>query len=357
MIALVLAAGEGKGLYPYTSYEQKETISLVGRPIVRYVMDGLVSAGVERFVVVIGKRGDQVREALSTFQAPVTFVEQQRPGIDGAVIDGMEAVDDERIILAFGDIVTHSKFYNSLITAYLESGTNAVFSLVPVSEGLSTYGLAIIEDDKLKAISDSGSTLALAGAYIIPKGRFDNLLSYFNSLIEKGSSYFIWSGNWVDIGYPEDLIRAVESILSNRSTEISEKAYVARTAVIGKGVIVEDDAYIDEYAVIKGPAYIGKGAYVGNFALVRDYTSIEERARVGAFCELAHTLVEPEAEVGSKAYLSYSVVGRRARIGAGVIAASYPAEVVRSSVEKLGCLISPSKYVHHGSVLQPGYRE
>ncbi|BBD71660.1 nucleotidyltransferase [Sulfodiicoccus acidiphilus] len=357
MIALVLAAGSGRGLEPYTTFVQKETISVVGKPVIRYVVDGLVDAGIDKFVVVVGDKEEQVKEALSGVSIPLTFVRQKRKGIEGAVLDGMSEVDDEVFTLAYGDIVAPPRFYRSLMNAYLEGGKDAVFSLVPVSEGLSTYGLAVIQEGKLKAITNTGSTLALAGAYVIPKGNFDNLLDYFNHLIQRGSNYFVWSGSWVDVGYPEDLIRAVESILSNRATEISEKAYISRTAVIGRGVIVEENAYVDEYAVIKGPAYIGRNVYVGNFSLIRDFTSLEEDSRVGAYAELAHALVQPRADVGSKAYLSFSIIGSSSKIGAGVVASSYPAEVTRSKVEKLGCLISPSRQVPHGKVLEPGYRE
>ncbi|ARM76623.1 sugar phosphate nucleotidyltransferase [Acidianus manzaensis] len=353
MKALVLAAGKGEGLYPYTKNQQKETISILGKQIISYALEGIKKAGVNEAIIVTN---DQTKKDLEiNVDISYEIVNQKTPEISGAVKDGMEKIDDETFLLAFGDIIAPPEFYMSLMNSYVTGSSKAVFSLVPVYEGMQTYGLAKIIDNKIE-ITKENTTLALAGAYIIPKGDFTDLLEYFKSL-SNSSRYFIWSGKWIDIGYPEDLINAIELLLSDKKTIISENAEISKTAIIGKGIIIDDKAIVDDYAVIKGPAYIGKEAYIGSYSLIRDYTSIEANVKIGAYTEITHSLIGEKAEIGSKSYLTFSVVGKNTKIGASTITVSYPANPVRSKENKLGALISPGEEIPHGSIIGPNFKK
>lgn len=353
MKALILAAGKGEGLYPYTKKQQKETISILGKQVISHVLEGVKKAGINEAVIVVNEENRKDFEI--NIDISYEMITQKTPGITGAVLDGMEKIDEDAFLLSFGDIIAPPEFYMSLMNSYVTGSSKAIFSLVPVYEGMQTYGLARIVDNRIE-ITNENTTLALAGAYIIPKGEFNDLLEYFKSL-SQSARYFIWSGPWIDIGYPEDLINAIELLLSNKKTVISENAEISKTAVIGKGVIVEDGAKIDDYAVVKGPAYIGKDAYIGSFSLIRDYSSIEREAEVGAYAEITHSLIGERAKVGSKSYLTYSIIGKNARIGASTITVSYPANPLRSMKSKLGALISPEEEIYHGSIIGPNFRK
>ncbi|AWR97838.1 NTP transferase domain-containing protein [Acidianus sulfidivorans JP7] len=353
MKAVVLAAGKGEGLYPYTKKQQKETISILGKQIISYVLEGIKKAGINEAIIVTNENTKKDLEI--TTDISYELVNQKRPGITGATIDGMEKIDDDTFLLAFGDIIAPPEFYMNLMNSYVTGSSKAVFSLVPVYEGMQTYGLAKIVDDKIE-ITKENTTLALAGAYIIPKGDFTDLLEYFNKL-SKTSRYFIWSGKWIDIGYPEDLINAIELLLSDKKTIISENAEISKSAIIGKGIIIEDNAIIDDYSIIKGPAYIGKEAYIGSYSLIRDYTSIEKNAKIGAYTEITHSLIEENSEIGSKSYLTFSIIGKNTKIGASTITVSYPANPIRSKQNKLGALISPNEEIPHGSIIGPNFKK
>ena len=71
-LAIVLAAGKGTRM---KTDLPKVLAPVCGRPMIRYVIDALREAGVERIVVVVGYRADLVREELAG-EAGVTFVEQ-----------------------------------------------------------------------------------------------------------------------------------------------------------------------------------------------------------------------------------------------------------------------------------------
>ena len=71
-LAVVLAAGKGTRM---KSDRPKVLAHVLGRPLVDFVLDALASAGVGRTLVVIGYRGELVREALAG-RSHVEFVEQ-----------------------------------------------------------------------------------------------------------------------------------------------------------------------------------------------------------------------------------------------------------------------------------------
>jgi bifunctional UDP-N-acetylglucosamine pyrophosphorylase/glucosamine-1-phosphate N-acetyltransferase/UDP-N-acetylglucosamine pyrophosphorylase len=71
-MAIVLAAGKGTRM---KSDLPKVLVPVAGRPMLRYVLDSLRAAGVNRLVVVVGYRSELVREELK--EAPdVEFAEQ-----------------------------------------------------------------------------------------------------------------------------------------------------------------------------------------------------------------------------------------------------------------------------------------
>ncbi|MFP3233776.1 MAG: sugar phosphate nucleotidyltransferase, partial [Sulfolobaceae archaeon] len=230
MEAIILAGGKGEGLSPYSDKEQKETISLLGRMLISYSIQGLKKAGVKDFIIVTSQKGGKrlEEELQNEKEISIDIVIQKREGINGAIKDGMEKVSSDNVIIAFGDIVAPEEFYVSLINAYLTSGAEVVVPLIPISEGLQTYGLVRLTDKGIE-ITKEGSTLALGGVYVVKNEEIEDFLTYLQS---KGNKlkYFIWSEEWLDVGYPEDIINGIEMMLRREKTRISDNSEISKTA-------------------------------------------------------------------------------------------------------------------------------
>ncbi|GAH39022.1 unnamed protein product, partial [marine sediment metagenome] len=52
----MLCAGYGKRLYPYTKKYQKTMIPLHGKPMLEYILNGLIYAGFQDIILVVGYR-------------------------------------------------------------------------------------------------------------------------------------------------------------------------------------------------------------------------------------------------------------------------------------------------------------
>jgi bifunctional UDP-N-acetylglucosamine pyrophosphorylase/glucosamine-1-phosphate N-acetyltransferase/UDP-N-acetylglucosamine pyrophosphorylase len=100
--AIVLAAGKGTRM---KSHLPKVLFETCGRPMISYVIDALERAGVERIVVVIGYRGELVREVLAG-RDNVIFAEQtEQLGTGHAVMMCREAIQGQTgpVLIVTGD--------------------------------------------------------------------------------------------------------------------------------------------------------------------------------------------------------------------------------------------------------------
>jgi UDP-N-acetylglucosamine diphosphorylase/glucosamine-1-phosphate N-acetyltransferase len=101
-IAVVLAAGKGTRM---KSELPKVLLPVAGRPMIEYVLDALEAGGVKQTVVVIGYRGDLIRQRLSD-RPNIQFVEQREQlGTGHAVMVCREALaaHDGPVVVVTGD--------------------------------------------------------------------------------------------------------------------------------------------------------------------------------------------------------------------------------------------------------------
>ena len=101
-MAIVLAAGKGTRM---KSELPKVLVPVAGRPMLRYVIDALRAAGVERIVVVVGYRADLVRAELADLPG-IEFADQtEQLGTGHAVMMCREqlASHDGPVVVVAGD--------------------------------------------------------------------------------------------------------------------------------------------------------------------------------------------------------------------------------------------------------------
>ena len=60
MKAIILCAGYGKRMKPYTDTYQKTMIPVHGKPLLEYIIEGIKSAGFKDFILVVGYQKEQI---------------------------------------------------------------------------------------------------------------------------------------------------------------------------------------------------------------------------------------------------------------------------------------------------------
>lgn len=211
--AVIPVAGLGTRFLPATKAQPKEMLPLVDKPVIQYVVEEAIRAGVENLVLVTGRgkqaienhfdvayeledmllrRGktddlDQVRAITGLGQ--FTFVRQGEPlGLGHAVLCARHAVGSEPFALLLGDDVfdDDSPALEALIKAFEATGKSVVGVQEVPLEHVSRYGIinapehpggpwAVTDIVEKPEIAEAPSRYAVVGRYVLTPRIFDHL--------------------------------------------------------------------------------------------------------------------------------------------------------------------------------------
>ncbi|MEK7157783.1 MAG: UTP--glucose-1-phosphate uridylyltransferase GalU, partial [Patescibacteria group bacterium] len=204
--AIIPVAGMGTRFLPATKAQPKEMLSIVDKPIIQYIVEEAVAAGIKEiiFVTAIGKRAiedhfdrnfeleyrleQKKKEAeLKIIRdlgnlAKFAFVRQQKPLGDGhAILAAAHFVgDDEAVAVLFGDDIIKSGVpaIGQLMEVYEKYGDPVVALEKVPRQNVSKYGIigGIQLDEKTwqiknfvekPTVEEAPSDLSAVGRYII----------------------------------------------------------------------------------------------------------------------------------------------------------------------------------------------
>lgn len=145
-LAIILAAGKGKRM---ASELPKVLVPVCGRPMIRYVVDAVRAAGVNRMVIVVGYRADLVRRELASEPGIEFAVQAEQLGTGHAVMMCRERLELQKgpvLILAGDSPMTQASSLKALLTEF-NSGRPAC--LLGTANKPNPYGLGrIVRDPK-----------------------------------------------------------------------------------------------------------------------------------------------------------------------------------------------------------------
>ena len=117
-IAIVLAAGKGTRM---NSDLPKVLCQANGRPLVEYVLDSLRDAGVEKLIVVVGYKGDEVKQQLAKYENIEYAIQSEQRGTGHAVMmctENMKGHDGGVVVVAGDSPMLQSSSIKALLDDY-----------------------------------------------------------------------------------------------------------------------------------------------------------------------------------------------------------------------------------------------
>ena len=227
--AVVLAAGQGRRLWPLTESRPKAVLPIGGRPVVATLLRELAAAGIERVTLVVGRLGEQV-EALagdgSAFGLTVRYARQPEPlGSADALRQALEAGARAPLLACAADTVFRPGDVGSAAARWLVSGTAGGLAVRPVSPNeLSERSSVRVEDGRvLEVVEKPGpgrAPTALAGAPLwflgevllpflegLPGPPFELAVAFQRAIDARHEVLALEIGPTRDLTRPEDLLR------------------------------------------------------------------------------------------------------------------------------------------------------
>lgn len=178
MDGVVPAAGRGTRLRPLTDDRPKGLVDVGGRPLLSHVIETL-APHVESLVVVVGYRGDRIREHFGDRfgELPISYVEQDDPaGLADALLRADPAVDGPFLQLN-GDNVLRGNV-DEVVETHRRTGADATLLVDEVPpERAARGGVLRTEDgevvDLIEKPDDPPSRLATTGCFAFSQRVFE----------------------------------------------------------------------------------------------------------------------------------------------------------------------------------------
>ncbi len=255
----------------------------------------------------------------------LAVVEQRGEGVEAGLSTALERLSGgEEIVVSFvGYLARPNTLVRHVLDYYSVTRYKLVLALAPVTRGGESFGFVDVDPSTGRVLGFSGDREEwMAGRGRVFAGVLagdtealevlagEGFVEGINSLARRGLvGSVVWPGEWLEIGYPCDLLEAPGLVIGAGAAVISSGARVARTSVIQGGVVVEEDAEVGEGAVILGPVYIGRGAVVGRNSVVGPGVVMEEDAVVGDLVSIEGAVLLERAEALGPARLRSVIVG------------------------------------------------
>ncbi|MBM4270763.1 MAG: nucleotidyltransferase family protein [Deltaproteobacteria bacterium] len=223
--AFVLGAGLGMRLRPLTDTCPKPLLPVNGRPIITYVMDHLITAGIERFIVNTHHCAEAYHRVFPDRQwrtIPIIF--RHEPVLldtAGGIKNIEDLLENDPVLLVYnGDIITDLPLQR-LFDTHREKQKEATLALrskgSPLNVNINNRGEVC---DLRQILGDPGVMSCLfTGIYVVEKrflsrlkpGHKESVINVFIEMIREKpgsvSGVIIDEGQWHDIGSTEEYER------------------------------------------------------------------------------------------------------------------------------------------------------
>lgn len=357
MKAVVLAAGKGERLLPLTENRPKHLLPIGGKPLLEWILEGMVGAGVDEALLVTHYMEEQIKGYFGDGKRlglELSYVSQEEMrGTADAFRMAEDFAGGEEFLGVYGDLFLPPEGFEALIRARRKGETT--MCVVPVDDP-SRMGVVALEGDRVTAIvekpapGEEPSDLANAGMYIFQPGIFRlidetglssrneyEITDSLRALIDSGATLravTLPKGSWLDVGLPWNLLEANEKALSSMETsiegDVEEGVHVQGPVRIAEGARVRSGVYIE------GPVCIGSGSDIGPNCYLRPSTCIGADVRVGNACEVKNSIIMDGTHIPHLSYVGDSVIGERCNLGAGTITANIRFDKKNVKVEVKG---------------------
>ncbi|DAC37289.1 MAG TPA: NDP-sugar synthase, partial [Candidatus Poseidoniaceae archaeon] len=287
---VIMAGGRGTRLQPLTDHRPKPMVPLLGRPVIDYVKEAMLDAGVSELVVTTGYRGEDLAAHVMTWSQEDVNARVNRESTPMGTAGSVRLLAEELTSTFFvgsGDGVSTLDL-GALLDHHRATGAALTIGLVEVDDPSSfgIVGLGETNDAEVDgnlrrgfvrrfaekpAPEEAFSRLINAGVYIlepealamVPAGaKYDFSRDLFPAMLDAGLPIagLMLEGLWFDIGEPHHLLDAQAALLGGQEAFLHEGASVAEGAFVASSLLM-NDARVASGATVQS-SILGVGAIV-----------------------------------------------------------------------------------------------
>ncbi|MFW8601332.1 sugar phosphate nucleotidyltransferase [Desulfobacterota bacterium M19] len=285
---MILAAGQGTRLRPYSIYRPKPLFPVLGRPLILHTVDLLRRAGFQRIIVNARYLARQIIDLLDSEADIIIQEEVIELGTGGALRLAMADFGSEPVLVTNGDIYHHID-YGTVYDAHVASGRD----LTMLMHDYPRFNSVLVDNGELKFLRaephpPGGTLLAYTGIQVlnpailadIKPAVFVDIIDYYQQYIENGGFIraALTNNFWHDMGTAADYLALHARLLPvwnppgggwrrmNKAgfyvaagVKLGRQVSLRDWGIIGSGAVVGDNACLQRVVVWDG-ALIPAGA-------------------------------------------------------------------------------------------------
>ncbi len=385
--AIILAAGKGTRMKSLNNEISKVGYEVLGKPLIKWVLDAAKNEVDGRTVVIVGFGGDYTAKLVEG-KAEIAWQHEQK-GTGHAIMQTAPLLEKEagHTLILSGDVPLITE--QSIKEALAQHKAGHFDLTVITAKPTDPYGYGrvlraangevtrIVEQKDL--VGDEGDTSEVnAGMYVVDNQKlFAELVNlkpnnkqgelYLTDIIAlfKAKGYKV--GAYV-LGNPDEMLGTNDRVQLAEAAELLKKrinrmhmlngvtiedpshTYIGPDVTIGQDTIIAPGTTILGTSVIGVDTKIGPNVYlknmkigdhssvilahlvdseigsdvkIGPFARMREHSLVKDHSRVGNFVELKKSIFHEGVKAGHLAYLGDAELGEKTNVGAGTITANY----------------------------------
>lgn len=221
----LMAGGYGKRLRPYTDQCPKPMLEVGGKPLLQRILESCKAAGFHKFYISVHYMADTIKDFFgdgSAWDVTVEYVEESTPLGTGGALGLLPTTDQLPLLMMNGDVLT--KVDLEQLMQFHEEHNADLTMCVREYDFTVPYGVVETSGRKVTAITEKPvhKFFVNAGIYVLSANTVSNVVrdkrldmtDLAQALINDGNdvSVFPLHEYWLDIGKPDDFLRAQEEI-------------------------------------------------------------------------------------------------------------------------------------------------
>ena len=361
--AVILAAGEGQRLRPFTVTKPKVMLSIAGKPILQYVVESLAQNGIRNIVLVVGYRREQVFDYMGSgekFGVDITYITQERQLGTAHALAQAKAVTESEFLVLSGDNLIEADAVAQFVAVKPEA------MLVKRVDNPARYGVVTIENGMVKDIvekpEEAKSNVVNTGIYAFTTEIFSfieaqlDIPDALNNMLAQGYPISAQEvdGTWLDVVYPWDILSLNDAVLrqirANLGGTIETGVSLKGLVSVGKDTIIRSNSYI------VGPVVIGNNCDIGPNVCILPATSIGDNVVISSFSNVKNSVIGNDVNIGPGCIIQDSVIDSGCTIKGHFTAYSGEADVKvdEHRLVNIGAMLGEGCNLGNNVVAQPG---
>lgn len=226
-LMVIMAGGKGSRLGAHTEHCPKPLLPVGDKPMIEHIIERAQAAGFVRFVVTVHHFGDMIEERLgdgTRWGVQIGYSREQQPLGTGGALSLIEPRPAEPFLVTNGDVLTDLR-YNEILDFHLRHNAAATMA-VRSYEWQHPFGVVRTRGIDIVGFEEKPlfHSHVNAGIYVFDPLALDylghsqhcDMPTLFERLQAGGKRTVVYPMHetWLDIGSPDDLERARQSLFS-----------------------------------------------------------------------------------------------------------------------------------------------